>query len=220
MSWLDVVLNTAAPMLPAPVTARLYLGLAWGLVLACGGLWLMRRLVGGRTAWSLALVLFLWSCWPGAASPSYWLGLAFRAPSLTSAALCAVWLWWQWRGAPKQAADPASLYAPVLGVALGWLLLLDTFAAWPVALYPLGFSPALLGLVVLAAGWPWLRTGGPATGWALGAGAVLLLFVLLRLPSGNLWDALLDPWLWAGLHAVLARRLWLRWRRAPAATRA
>jgi len=31
-------------------------------------------------------------------------------------------------------------------------------------------------------------------------GAVLLLQVLLRLPTGNLWDALLDPWLWVVLQ--------------------
>jgi hypothetical protein len=26
------------------------------------------------------------------------------------------------------------------------------------------------------------------------------LHVVLRLPSGNVWDALLDPWLWIVLH--------------------
>jgi len=30
---------------------------------------------------------------------------------------------------------------------------------------------------------------------------VLALFVLTRLPTGNVWDALLDPWLWGGLQA-------------------
>jgi hypothetical protein len=33
----------------------------------------------------------------------------------------------------------------------------------------------------------------------------VLLFVLLRLPTGNVWDAVLDPWLWLGLHWVLLR---------------
>ena len=32
------------------------------------------------------------------------------------------------------------------------------------------------------------------------AAVVLLLFVLTRWPSGNLWDALLDPLLWLGLQ--------------------
>jgi hypothetical protein len=34
-----------------------------------------------------------------------------------------------------------------------------------------------------------------------------LVFVSLRLPTGNLWDALLDPWLWLLLHAILLRRI-------------
>jgi len=38
------------------------------------------------------------------------------------------------------------------------------------------------------------------------------VFALTRLPSGNLWDALLDPWLWLALHGVLLRQLWLWWR--------
>jgi len=41
--------------------------------------------------------------------------------------------------------------------------------------------------------------------------------VLLRLPNGNLWDAVLDPWLWAGLHLVGLRWLWHRWRGRSAA---
>jgi hypothetical protein len=31
---------------------------------------------------------------------------------------------------------------------------------------------------------------------------VLLGFALLRLPSGNVWDAVLDPWLWLAAHVV------------------
>jgi hypothetical protein len=36
--------------------------------------------------------------------------------------------------------------------------------------------------------------------------AGLLLFALLRLPTGNLWDALLDPlrWAWAVASAIVA----------------
>jgi hypothetical protein len=35
----------------------------------------------------------------------------------------------------------------------------------------------------------------------------LLLFAATRLPTGNLWDAVLDPWLWLALQGVLVRRL-------------
>ena len=41
----------------------------------------------------------------------------------------------------------------------------------------------------------------------------LLMFAATRLPSGNLWDALLDPWLWSALHIALLRALYQRWRR-------
>jgi hypothetical protein len=88
-------------------------------------------------------------------------------------------------------------------VALGYLLLLDTFAVLPVQLYAWGFSPALLlGLIALALV-PWLL-GGKARAapgfspWLVPA--ALLLFALTRLPTGNLWDALLDPWLWLWLQ--------------------
>jgi hypothetical protein len=48
---------------------------------------------------------------------------------------------------------------------------------------------------------------------ALGA---LTLFTLLRLPTGNLWDALLDPLLWIWSLASLAARGWRKWERNPA----
>jgi hypothetical protein len=35
----------------------------------------------------------------------------------------------------------------------------------------------------------------------------LLLFAATRLPTGNVWDAILDPWLWLLLQLVLLRRL-------------
>jgi hypothetical protein len=35
----------------------------------------------------------------------------------------------------------------------------------------------------------------------------VMAFVVLRLPTGNAWDALLDPWLWVALH-VMAFRAW------------
>ena len=56
--------------------------------------------------------------------------------------------------------------------------------------------------------------------WRFGAYLVALhlaLFALTRLPSGNLWDALLDPLLWLTLQfGWLFSALRRRW---PAATR-
>jgi hypothetical protein len=102
-------------------------------------------------------------------------------------------------------------------VLLGYALLLDTFAVLPISLplYVWGFSPALLiGLVVLAL-LPWvvrggLAAGGVAANWIVPS--ALLLFAATRLPTGNLWDALMDPWLWLLLHGLLIRRLLRSWR--------
>jgi hypothetical protein len=38
--------------------------------------------------------------------------------------------------------------------------------------------------------------------------AALLVFTLTRWPSGNVWDAVLDPWLWLLALGSVLRRLW------------
>jgi len=212
------LLSTQAPLLPVPLLTRVYLALGWALVLVAGAAWLLRR--RARPAFTLwprvaLLLLALWALWPGPLSPTYWLGLAFRAPSLLTALLCALWLWRQFRsgmGQPAPDGAPWRLVFEVTGVVLGWLLLLDTLAIVPVQLYAWGFSPALLGVLALAACLPWLLHGSrqPAARISLCLVAVLALFVALRLPTGNLWDALLDPWLWGVLQVLLLRRAW-RW---------
>jgi hypothetical protein len=35
----------------------------------------------------------------------------------------------------------------------------------------------------------------------------LLLFAATRLPTGNVWDAVLDPWLFLALHGMVVGRL-------------
>lgn len=223
----DLLFATDRPWLPAPALQHWGLRLGWGLVLAALLLWFGRRRPG--QLWpGLAGLLLLWCLVPGPVSPAYWLGLAFQLPSLMTGVLCLAWLGAHLRrrrhaGAghlPPPAWLRALVPASLAGVALGWLLLLDTFAVLPVSLYAWGFSPAALGLAALAAGLPWVRSGSPRPG-ALLLGVVLLLYVLLRLPSGNLWDALLDPLLWLALHGFwLWRGLrWLKARRAAAATR-
>jgi hypothetical protein len=99
-------------------------------------------------------------------------------------------------------------------VLVGWLLLFDTFALFPVSVYAWGFKPAALALVVGLALLPWVLAGAAARR-SLGlvqVWAALALFGLGRWPSGNLWDALLDPWLWVLLNGYLLRGLARRWR--------
>jgi hypothetical protein len=212
---LGLLLASDAPALPATWVMRLGLSVGWALVLALLGAGLGYRLpLGWRRM--LAAGLALWALLPGPLTPDYWLGLAFHAPSLSAMLLCG---WSVQRllfpsGAsaaapslaararkPGAAALPGWVLWPL--VALGYLLLLDTFAVMPVQMYAWGFSPALLlGLMALALV-PWLLganvPGAPdLRQW--GAPAVLLLFVVSRLPTGNVWDALLDPLLWLWLQ--------------------
>lgn len=221
MDWtylLATLHSTQTPVLPEPSLDRAYLALGWALVLSCAGVWLVRRLRFGRGArWLVAGLLMLWTLWPGDGSPSYWLGLAFRAPSLSSSALCG-WLLWRFLMAPARPALPprAGGFLVAVGIVLGWLLLLDTFAVWPVSFYAWGFSPVVTSVLALLACIPWLL-GGARTRLSWVGLVLLLTFVLLRLPTGNLWDAVLDPWLWGGLHLGGLLWLWRRWRGRPAA---
>jgi len=205
---LHALLSTQTPVLPLPGLARVYLSLGWGLVLAWLAIWRLQRggAANARLQFWLPPGLLLWCLLPGPVTPTYWLGLAFRAPSLLLTLLGATALLRHYR---PQAAWPNPFEAlrswALVPVLLGWVLLLDTFAVWPVSLYALGFAPLALGLLVLLGLSPWLLRGS----WALPAlvTAALALFVSVRLPSGNVWDALLDPWLWLFLHADWLRRL-------------
>ena len=79
---------------------------------------------------------------------------------------------------------------------IGWLLLLDTLALLPVQLYALGFHPLTGGLMLLLGLLPCIVHGATSwrDEWVRVLPAAVVLFVLSRWPSGNVWDAVLDPW--------------------------
>ena len=203
LSWLG-----DAPALPAAWLLALWLRLGWSLVLACLGHWALRALpVRPVLRYSAILTLAVWALVPGPGSISHWLGLAFQAPSIAIVLCCCAMLYTR----PRQdaAAWSALSITAWMGLALGWALLLDTFALLPLlpfSLYAWGFSPMAPPLLALLLLLPWVLTGQqPGMGMGMGmgmgiAGGALVLFVLLRLPSGNVWDALLDPLLWLALH--------------------
>lgn len=222
-SWWTQALSGTAPALPREWAMQCGMALGWALVLALLGALLGRRLsLPARRR--LAAGLALWTLLPGPWSPHYWLGLAFHAPSLSAMLLCLVFLrrllypaGLAWSPALAARAQPQTVPQGALDsglwlggcVLLGYGLLLDAFAVLPLQLYAWGFEPALLlGLLALSL-LPWVLRGaarGPdgVAQWLLPT--ALLLFAATRLPSGNVWDAVLDPWLWLVLHLAWLRR--------------
>lgn len=205
MEWL----TTQVPALPQTWLMRLDLSLGWALVLALLSAVLGKRLplLARRL---LAGALVLWTLTPGTLSLDHWLGLAFHAPSLSAQLLCLVFL--RRLLFPQSVAKALvpghrsclAMYLTMAGyVVLGYLLLLDTFAVLPLQMYAWGFSPAallaLLGLSLL----PWVLRGADAQLRLVPL--ALLLFAATRLPTGNVWDAVLDPWLWLLLQLALLR---------------
>jgi len=218
LSLSSVLTVLQAPLVPGLDAQALARPLLWALTLGGVVHWLARGCSPRVRQAALVLVL-LWVALPGSASLAYWLAQAFQMPSLSSAALGLGYLWRVWRGPPRAGARGGARAATAcqlmrslrwLAVLLGWLLLLDLLALLPLSLYGLGFGTPALGVAVSLLLLFWLRWGAAteARPWLALAAVVLLLFVLTRWPSGNLWDALLDPLLWLGLQL---RWLWA-WR--------
>lgn len=191
--------------LPGLTLQILYTHLAWGVVLAACGVGLLRGRRPLAIGW--AVLAFAACAWPGTASPAYWLGLAFHYPSGLLVALCALTMWLNLVRGQAGRVLPAGLAAGLFGA--GLLLYLDSSGWLSLGLYARGFGhgAALAGLLIGAVAVLCVARGRhPGAAWAVLL--ALLLFAVCRLPSGNLWDALLDPllWLWA-LFSLLARTM-------------
>lgn len=237
----QALLSTQTTALPTHGIMHISLHVGWAIVLAALALritgvpWRLRRALGGLVA--------AWTVMPGSMSPAYWLGLAFQAPSLTLIVVSGIGLFIAARSPPPNEAEDGSMRVPaadganaagiasqpaidaasLAGILLGWLLLLDTFALLPFPLYAIGFSAAAVVVVAVLVTLPWIAFGARGGGAmvALVGVLVLTLFVTMRLPTGNLWDALLDPLLWVVLQVGwLGRALRPFTRRSAAATRA
>jgi len=216
-------LSTENPVLPEPALMLIALHVGWASVLGASAFWAGGRLRPGRRL-GLSLLVVLWALWPGSSSPTYWLGLAFQAPSLMTVLLCwlgLISLVWSKPAKPISGSGEQNLILKIgvlMGIALGWVLLLDTLAWLPMSVYSWGFSVAACAAVacVVVIFWafgagfkPWNSHHNVSFFLVLG---VVALFVLTRLPTGNVWDALLDPWLWLALQAFAIRVGLQRWR--------
>lgn len=210
-----------AASLPALSWMQLWLRLGWGLVLAALAVgllaWVQQRRAGAlnpqwaRASAAMGLLLCLL---PNGWSPAFWLGLAFQAPSLTAGVVAVLVLAWhgvlgvRWMARARATLRQCGSWA-LAGVLLGWVLLLDSFAFWPVFVYPTGFGVGVwLGVLAFATvGWAWRGGSWRSQGATLVVLAVWALSELTQLPSGNTWDALLDPWLWLACHVPVLQGL-------------
>lgn len=192
-----------------------YAHAAWGMVLAACGVALFVR--WPRLAVGSVAAAWVSCALPGPVSPAYWLSLALWLPSALLVLLCARAVWVHGPLASDQRALPTGL-AAVLAVA-GALLYLDSAGWTNLGLYASGFARTgalaamMLGLFAVVAAWR-----GAGRGAAFAVLLALMVFALLRLPTGNAWDALLDPMLWLWSLATLAARA-LRRLRAGSAQR-
>ena len=206
-----------APLMPSAQSQVWARHLLWSVVMAAIGLGLASRLLRlPRMARYLPWVLALWAWIPGPWGASYWLGLMFQIPSLTAAFLALSLLldrpahWTPPFSAPARGESLWGITWALLAVIAGVLLLLDTFAAFGFSIYQWGFSPLAFVLALMVALLPWVVAGkqGLRQPSVRGLLAALAVFFLTRWPTGNMWDAVLDPWLWLFALVYLLRRPW------------
>lgn len=199
---------------PAASALRLYGDVAWTLVVAAAVCHAVPRrwigfgprailVVAGLVALVGAVLLAV-----GRGAGAQALGLALQQPSglLTGLAVVALW---RRAAVVDPGARASTLAAPTWPLAWAWLwgvagtlLYADTLGLLSLGWYPLGLPTqghaswaalALAGATLAAWRMPAWRPAVVALAIALA------LHATLRLPTGNLWDALLDPvlWVWA-----------------------
>lgn len=184
-----------------------YARLSWAAVLAAMVASLLplawRR--SGAAMGSLFLAMTVWAALPGELSVAYWLVLAFQWPSALLAALCVLRL-----VSPVPGGQRLPLPLAAALALAGTVLYLDTIGWLSLGLYPAGFGPAGAPLVALAAmaASSACVVFGFQRALAVALLASLAMFSIFRLPTGNVWDALLDPLLWAWAVTSLGAYGW------------
>jgi len=198
--------------LPDLALQAVYGKLAWAAVLAAlvfsllpAALQRSWRVAGSLLGAAAALMLL-----PQQLSPAYWLALAFQWPSALLFAVCLLKLARPWRRHAAGESMPAAFAAAI--VALGAVLYLDALGLVSLGLYYRGFGPQGAPLLALAAAAFCVASivRGNAVAQHTAVLAAIALFSLLRLPTGNLWDALLDPLLWGWAVLALGIKGWRR----------
>lgn len=203
------------------------LSLGWAIVLACLAAEVVATLLRPRMAGtasamvsrygsllvgSAALLAFACAWLPGEASPVFWLGLAFQWPSTLLVLLAAARLVQRIGGIAvhRRRFDPSPRepllpFWPALCLVVAGGLLYAGTVGWLPDFYRSGFedTAVLVGATLAILGWRLLKLRG---GWlALFIAVAVLLHLWLRLPTGNAWDAVLDPFVFVVAVAAVLR---------------
>ena len=208
--WLQTQLwlGDTVPRLPSLTALSLARHLGWALVLACIAWrgWFGLRWLPGRWRALLACGFAVAALVPSPAGLTYWLGLAFQVPSVTTMGLALWCLLPQDQHSLSAPSHRGVFSASLAAVVLGWVLFLDTLALLPAFIFPWGYGNAAVLALGLLCCFLWAARSTRATG--VGGLLLVAVFAVTRLPSGNLWDALIDPWLWLLAHGLLARSVY------------
>jgi hypothetical protein len=189
-----------------------------------------------RVAWVFAAATALAAGLPAPYGLSAYLALALQSPSLLLLILAAAKFLVLWQrdvplsglarqssnaligsanhgGLPNAAQWPRPLPRAITFIllVLGWALVVDTLNLWPQSLgfnpvlYAWGFgAPALWTVLLVAAA---LLVATRANWLTVCVSCALFLpYAAFRLPTGNVWDALLDPFVFVMLHVWAFKR--------------
>jgi hypothetical protein len=204
---------------PSLAMASMDRHLGWALTLTAVTLFILQR-APQVVRFGLAATVFLIALVPTTWSLSHWLGLGYQTPSLVTQGLALLYLLRIFSAREVAARGQVSADAKwplsvlLVGIVVGWILVLDTFAILPISLYAFGYSEeaAIFGLVLATVFWTIsMRSASMHEGQRARHLAVVLLFAIaiytfIQLPSGNAWDAMIDPWLWLLAQGALLVR--------------
>jgi len=169
--------------------------------------------------WRWLMASLCWLClllvWQ---APLSGLGLAFQTPSLLTLCVCVNAAWLDIKGRSTRLfytapVEQAHGWVWLLPVTLGWLLMSDVFGSLPWDIYSMGFEPTVVWFAWGLMG-VWMASVSvfALAEWHKQAVSCWLvataLFVLTHAPSGNVWDAWLDPGLWLFAHFKLMQFFW------------
>ncbi len=209
--------QNALALLPALSWQQWWTSAGWSVAVAWFAAWLLGRwATSQKTKVAIALILAIWVWLPGPWGGSHWLGLAFQAPAVTTVLFCALSLMHMLHRSEhpqplRQIGSFQQNFLALCGIAMGWALLLDTLGVFSSSFYNWGFGSVAPALVLGIGALPWVvaKKGLPHSSVAV-LGVATMSFVVLRLPTGNLFDALMDPWLWCYLQFAFVQQ----WRHA------